>query len=91
MTRTVVLDLDNPGDVERLYMARRRWVAIRDADPPLREAILRRCERLDAAVALPVLAALDEIHPEAVLAAYFAELVPDRPTIGSVIRHRERQ
>jgi len=45
-----------------------------DADPELRLAIFRRCQKLDPAVAAPVLEALSELHPELVLEEYFKVL-----------------
>jgi hypothetical protein len=87
---TRLVDLDDAAGLELAWMELRRRHAIRDADPALRHAILRRCDRLDQAVAQPIRDALDELHPEVVLAAFLDVLAPDRPTIGAVIRHRER-
>jgi len=88
VTHTVVLDLDDPGAVERVWMALQRRRDVRDIDPPLREAVMRRCERLDADVAEPILDQLDELHPELVLEAHFAVLVPNTPTVGAIGRDR---
>ena len=82
MTRLVEVDLDDAAGLERLWSELRRHRAIRDADPELRQAIIRRCERLPADVAAPVLEALNEVHPMVVLESYFTTMVPDMPTIG---------
>jgi hypothetical protein len=83
-----VVDLDDITGLERAWSELERLHAIRDADPELREAILRRCEHLDAVVAAPILAALDEVHPEAVIEAHFKSLAPNRATIGTIRRGR---
>ena len=44
-------------------------------DPELWLAIVRRCEKLVPTVAAPVLDALHELDPEAVLETYFEVLV----------------
>jgi hypothetical protein len=88
VTRTVVLDLDDPGAVELLWMEVARLHAVRRIDPELRDAIVRRCEALAPSTAAPILEALDRVHPEAVLEAHFATLVPDRPTIGAIRRRQ---
>jgi len=81
--RLVEVDLDDVAGLERLWAELARHRAIRDADPPLRAAILRRCDRLSADVAAPVLHALDEMHPEVVLESFFTTIVPNMPTIGA--------
>lgn len=70
-------------------MELRQIRAIREADPPLRESILRRCERLDADLVAPIFRELDEVHPAVVLEAHFQTLAPNGPTIGAVLRRRE--
>jgi len=90
VTRTVVLDLDDPGDVERVWQALERRRALRRIDPELRQAIARRCDTLAPSTAAPILEALEELHPEVVLEAHFRELVGDRPTLGAIRRGRER-
>ncbi len=52
--RRVTVDLDDAAGLERLWAELARHRAIRDADPKLRAAILRRCDRLSADVAAPV-------------------------------------
>lgn len=73
MTRAVTIDLDDPGDVERVWQALERRRAVRDADPELRAILLRRCDQMDPGVAEPIRDALDELVPEAVLEAFFHE------------------
>lgn len=48
-----------------------RFHGIVGTDPELCLAILRRCQKLDPAVAAPVLEALEDLDPEVVLEAYF--------------------
>jgi hypothetical protein len=52
-------------------------------DPELRLAISRHCQKLDPAVAGPVLDALNELHPQVVLETYFevltTVLAPESP------------
>ena len=72
-----LVDLDDPAGLERAWSELSRLRAIRAADPELREVILRRCERLTPDQAAPVLAALDEVHPQCVLSAYFDVLAGD--------------
>ncbi len=86
--RFMFVDLDDIRDLERVWGALRWRRAIRDVDPPLRAAIRRRCDRLNAEVAAPIHDALDEVHPGIVLENWFTTLVPDFPTIGAVRRQR---
>jgi hypothetical protein len=88
--RLATVDLDDAIGLEALWAELKRHRAIRDADPELREAIVRRCQRLPADMAAPVLAAFDEVHPNVVCEAYFTTLVPDMRTIGAVRRCRSR-
>jgi hypothetical protein len=90
VTRLVEVDLDDTAGIERLWAELQHARAIRDADPPLRVAILRRCDGLSAEVAAPILTALDELHPEVVLEAYFTSIVPKMPTVGYWRRHYSR-
>jgi hypothetical protein len=83
------VDLDDIRDLERVWAALRWRRVIRDVDPPLRSAILRRCERLDGEVAAPIWDALDELHPGVVLEEWFTTLVPNLPTVGFCRRRRD--
>ena len=89
MTRIREVDLDDAGGLELLWSELRRHRAIRDADPELRLSILRRCERLPAEVAAPILRDLDQVHPAVVCESWFTVLVPNRPTLGHYRRARE--
>jgi hypothetical protein len=80
------VDLDDAAGVELAWMELRHRQAIRRADPELRAAIIRACDRLPSELAAPILVDLDEMHPAAVLDGHFRTLVADRPTIG----HRRR-
>jgi len=82
------VDLNDIAGLERAWSELERVRAIRAIDPPLREAILRHVDRLEPAVAEPIRIALDQAHPEVVLAAYFTDIVPNRPTIGAFMRAR---
>jgi hypothetical protein len=82
VSRLVEVDLDDAGQLERVWQELRRHRTIRDADPELRAAIVRRCEKLPAAVANPILRDLDEVHPDVVLEAHFTTMVPNYPTLG---------
>jgi hypothetical protein len=88
----VVLDLDDPGAVERVWTELQRYRAIWDADPELRRAILRRVDgmagTLDPMVRDEILSELDHVHPAVVLEALFHTLVPNTETIGAVRRRR---
>jgi hypothetical protein len=84
-----LVDLDDPGDVELLWQRIARLHAVRQIDPELRVAIVRRCNALPPSTAAPIRELLDELHPEAVLEAHFRTLVPDRPTIGAIRRRRQ--
>ena len=83
-TVTRLVDLDTPSGLELLWQELQHRRAIREADPPLREAIIRRCEQLDPTVAAPILGALDSVHPGVVAESYFTILVPDKSTIGAI-------
>ncbi len=76
MTRRVTVDLDDPGDLDRVWSEVERVRAVRAIDPELRTNIERRLDRLDLAVAEPLRADLDRMHPDAFLAAHFETLVP---------------
>jgi len=84
---TRLVDLDDPVGLELAWSVLERRRALHDVDPELREAIIRRCDRLPSDVAAPILVALDQMHPEAVLEAHFGTLAPRVPTIGAVRRH----
>ena len=84
--RLITVDVDDAAGLEAIWAELKRHRAIREADPPLRAAILRRCERLPGGVASPILRDLDEAHPDVVLEAYFTTLVPNMRTIGGVSR-----
>jgi hypothetical protein len=90
VTRERLIDLDDPGHVELLWQELERRRFLRRIDPELRHAIEVRCKRFAPEVAAPILAALDEMHPEAVVDAYLDVFLTERPTIGAVIRHRYR-
>ena len=89
MTRTVTIDLDDPdaAALDLLWQEIRRRHDVRQCDPELRAAITRQCALLAPDVAGPILDRLAEVHPAVVLAAHFAELVPDKVTIGWRRRH----
>ncbi len=70
MTRERVIDLDNPGDVELIWRELENRRTIRNIDPELRHAIEVRCKRFAPEVAAPILEALDELHPEAVVDSF---------------------
>jgi hypothetical protein len=85
-----MVDLDDAAGLELAWQVLSRRRAVREIDPPLREAMLRRCERLAPSAAAPILAELDELYPAVVLDAHFRTLVPeDRPTVGFYRRQRE--
>lgn len=87
MTRLV--DLDDLAGLERAWAELERVRTVRVADPELREAIERRLESLSSEEAAPVLAALDELHPEVVLESFFDVLAGEllhKPTIGALRR-----
>lgn len=86
--RLVTVDVDSTEGLEALWVELRNRRAVRDADPPLREAIQRRCERLSAEEGSPILRDLDEVHPNVVLESWFQILVPNMPTVGWWRRHR---
>jgi hypothetical protein len=67
VTRLIEVDLDDAAGLERLWVELKHHRAIRDADPALRAAIIRRCGRLATDRAAPILKALDEVHPAVVL------------------------
>jgi len=71
---TRLVDLDSVGGLEQAWSELERRRRLRAVDPELRAAIIRRCEYLSSDLAAPILVALDEIHPEAVLEAHFAVL-----------------
>jgi len=87
---TRLVDLDDAAGLELAWQALERRRAVCRIDPELRHAIEVRCARLTPDFAEPILRELSELHPAVVLDAHFHELVPNRPTIGAVIRHRER-
>jgi hypothetical protein len=80
------VNLDDAAGLELAWCELERRRAVRDADPELREAILRRCDALPSELAAPILVDLDELHPEVVLDAHFRTLVADRPTVGALRR-----
>ena len=85
-----LVDLDDAAGLELAWMALERRRAVRRIDPELREAIIRRCERLPSSAAAPILADLDELHPAVVLETHFGALIPeDKLTVGAVRRCRE--
>jgi hypothetical protein len=86
--RLVTVDVDSIEGLEALWAELRHRRATRDADPILRAAIERRIESLAVDIAAPILQALDELHPAAVLECYFTELVPNMPTVGWWRRRR---
>lgn len=71
-----LVDLDDIAGLERAWCELERVRAIRALDPRLRENILRHVDRLPPDAAAPIRAALDQMHPDAVLAAYFDTIVP---------------
>jgi hypothetical protein len=75
----LLVDLDNVADIERVWSELQRVHAIRAIDPELRANIERHLDQLDADVAAPVRVALDQMHPETVLAIYFEVIVSKRP------------
>jgi hypothetical protein len=87
---TRMVDLDDAAGLELAWQELSRRRAVREIDPPLREAILRRCERLPSSAAASIRADLDELHPAVVLETHFGALIPkDMPTVGAVRRRRE--
>lgn len=88
MSRPV--DLDSIDGLERAWAQLERRRAVRALDPELRAAIIRRCAYLPADVAAPVLVALDEAHPAAVLEAHFAALASPE-ALEAVRRRREER
>ncbi len=97
------LDLDNLtpqqldelglADLERLWGALERRAAARQADPALREAILRRLEegvaagRVSRGRAAAIKHELEHAHPAAVLDGHVWELLDrHKPTIGAFPR-----
>jgi hypothetical protein len=81
-----LVDLDDPSALERVWNELERVHAIRHADPELRTVIEHRLNELDPAVAAPIRVALDEMHPEAIVAAHFKTLVHNRATVGAIRR-----
>lgn len=101
MTRLVDLDrltpqqLDELGlaDLERLWSAIERRAALRQADPELREAVLRRLAEAEAAGrvskgrAAVVRAELDRLHSGVVLDAYRWQILdPHKRVLGAFPR-----
>lgn len=89
MTRTVTVDLDNAGDIDRVWRELARRHRLRTIAPTLR-ALIETClsdagimGRLDAARIAEIRGALDELHPSAVLEAYARDLIDDRPALGA--------
>ena len=77
--------------MELLWLELERRRAVRKINPELRDAIEVRCKGFAPEVAAPILAALDEMHPEAVVDAYLDVFLPgNKPTVGALIRQRER-
>lgn len=72
-----LVDLDDLAGLERAWVELERLREVRQADPELREAIIRRCERLSPEDAAPILSALDEMHPDLVLKLHFEALAGD--------------
>lgn len=84
-----IVDLDDVHGLEQALdeLARRR--ALGDADPPLRAALLRGCNRLDdrdARLASTIREELDAMHPHAVCAGRWRDLVEDRSSLGAFPR-----
>lgn len=86
VVRLVTVDVDDAEGLERLWAELRRHRAIRQIDPPLRQAILVRAARLPGRLAQIVLDALDEFHPAIVLEEHFTVLVPNSETVGAYRR-----
>ena len=86
-----LVDLDDAAGLELAWMALERRRSVRRIDPELREAIIRRCERLPSSAAAPDPSRdLDELHPAVVLETHFGALIPeDKLTVGAVRRCRE--
>ena len=59
MTHERLIDLDDPGHVELLWLELERRRAVRKINPELRDAIEVRCKGFAPEVAAPILAALD--------------------------------
>ncbi len=78
-----LVDLDDLAGLERAWAELERVRSIRAVDPELREDILRRLDQIDPVTAAPVRAALDRMHPEMVLEAFFRTICPNRSTIGA--------
>jgi hypothetical protein len=87
--------LDELGiaDLERLWSAVERRAALRQADPELREAVLRRLAEAEAAGrvskgrAAVVRAELDRLHPGVVLDAYRWQILdPHKRVLGAFPR-----
>jgi hypothetical protein len=68
---TRLVDLDDLAGLQAAWVELERVRAIRAVDPELRATILRRLDHIDPADAEPIRAALDELHPEVVLAVHF--------------------
>jgi hypothetical protein len=83
-----LVDLDDLTGLERAWGELERLHALRAIDPELRANIERHLDQLDPADAAPIRAALDEIHPEAVLEVHFKTIVPNRPVIGALAPRR---
>jgi hypothetical protein len=85
---TRLVDLDDLTGLERAWTELECLRAIRAVDPELRHAIERRLDELGPAIAEPIRASLDEMHPEIVLEAHFKTLVVDTPSLGAIRRGR---
>jgi hypothetical protein len=90
----VTVDLDAPdiAELESLWRELERRHAIRNADPKLRAAVIRRTNaaladgRLDESGAAEIQAEIDKALPAVVLEAHFGELVSDCPALGAYAR-----
>ena len=85
MTRLV--DLDSIAGLECAWSELERRRELRDADPELREAIMRRCDYLSSDKAAPILVALDQVHPALVLEIHFTVLAS--ATALAAVRNRQ--
>jgi hypothetical protein len=88
----VVIDLDDPGDVERVWRILEARHEARRLDPEERQTIVRCLERLDpearAELEPKIRAEIETLRPRLVLFAHWRELTPDpdRKALGFYMR-----
>jgi hypothetical protein len=87
--RQVVLDLDDPSDVERVWEELEKRHELRAIAPEFRVGVERafrravKAGRIHESEGEAIRRELDEAHPAIVLAAHWKKLISDRPALGA--------